>query len=274
MDNTAVDVRSRLSECEARIERGLATFVDVGNAIREIRDDRLYREQYATFEEYCKERWGWDRRHANRHVEAAETVEALGSIDPKPENVAQTRELVPLAKEDPAAAQALWGELVEEHGDKLTAKKIKQAVDARMKRENELDQLTPEVAEIIKDIDPSDSDLPTSTRQLNYLAGVDNPEEQAEIARRVATGEAVSVWKASDQLKKESTQKGEYDYAESLMAKAKEDDDEIVEIRRIVVAEYLVKRRDGNTMRVARKVLLEDGYKKCPACEGLGLARR
>jgi hypothetical protein len=38
-----------------------------GLALLEIRDQRLYREAgYRTFEEYCKERWGWSICHVNR----------------------------------------------------------------------------------------------------------------------------------------------------------------------------------------------------------------
>jgi hypothetical protein len=50
--------------------------------------------------------------------------------------------------------------------------------------------LTEETQGILAELDPADSDLPNSTRQLNYLAGVDDPEDQAEMARRVAAGEA------------------------------------------------------------------------------------
>lgn len=42
----SIDIRRR-GELEAAIERGLQTFVEVGNAIREIRDSRLYRYKEA-----------------------------------------------------------------------------------------------------------------------------------------------------------------------------------------------------------------------------------
>lgn len=75
--------RAQLAECEAVIEEGLRTFVDVGNALLTIRDKRLYRDEYGTFEAYCQERWGWTRQHANRTIAAAEIVrnlEPMGSI--------------------------------------------------------------------------------------------------------------------------------------------------------------------------------------------------
>src|SRR6476660_8234750 len=46
-----------LNACEAIIQKGIQTFVEVGNALLEIRESRLYRGQYSTFEEYCRTRW-------------------------------------------------------------------------------------------------------------------------------------------------------------------------------------------------------------------------
>ena len=40
----------RLQELETTIERGLQTFIEVGEALREIRDHRLYRGDHPTFE--------------------------------------------------------------------------------------------------------------------------------------------------------------------------------------------------------------------------------
>ena len=45
---------SILSKHESVISKGLKTFSDVGNALLAIRDGRLYREQFPTFEEYCQ----------------------------------------------------------------------------------------------------------------------------------------------------------------------------------------------------------------------------
>ena len=50
-----------LTDCEQVIERGMATFVDVGRALLQIRDKRLYRGTHASFDAYCKERWDFDQ---------------------------------------------------------------------------------------------------------------------------------------------------------------------------------------------------------------------
>lgn len=38
---------------EQTIERGLNSFVEVGEALAKVRDLRLYRDEYGTFEELC-----------------------------------------------------------------------------------------------------------------------------------------------------------------------------------------------------------------------------
>lgn len=66
-----------LSELESTIEHGLKTFVEVGNALMKIRDGRLYREQHDTFEDYCRGRWGIERRRAYQLMEAAQVIDNL-----------------------------------------------------------------------------------------------------------------------------------------------------------------------------------------------------
>ncbi|MBO0767551.1 MAG: hypothetical protein J2O48_02580 [Solirubrobacterales bacterium] len=114
-----------LADREAIIERNLA---EVGAQLREIRDKRLYRDRYSTFEEYCQQRWSMDRRNANRQIEAAEVVGSIDPSLPRPANVAVTRELAPLHREDPKRAQKVWAEVVEEHGPKPTARQVREHV--------------------------------------------------------------------------------------------------------------------------------------------------
>lgn len=67
--------QARLRECEKTIEKGLATFIEVGEALAEIRDKRLYRDSHKTFQAYCKDRWGHNKEWANRLISAADTVQ-------------------------------------------------------------------------------------------------------------------------------------------------------------------------------------------------------
>lgn len=119
---------SRLAKCEEVIERGLHTFVDVGNALLEIRDNRLYREKYSTFEDYCKDRWGWQRNYANKLIASAEVVTNLGTIVPiLPVTESQARPLTPL---EPDLQIEAWQRAVETAPETgITAKHVQSVVD-------------------------------------------------------------------------------------------------------------------------------------------------
>jgi len=62
---------NRLEELEKTIARGQKTFVEVGLALAEIRDLRLYKREYGSFSEYCQVKWGWSRQHAYRLIDSA-----------------------------------------------------------------------------------------------------------------------------------------------------------------------------------------------------------
>ena len=67
----------RLNELEQTIERGRQTFVEVGLALAEIRDLRLYKREYTCFSEYCQKRWGWAKSYAYYMIEGAVVVQEL-----------------------------------------------------------------------------------------------------------------------------------------------------------------------------------------------------
>jgi hypothetical protein len=106
-----IDYCSELKRCEAIIERNLKTFINVGNALLNIRDNRLYRDTHKTFETYCRERWGWSKTHANRLVEAASVTQNLTPTGVIPTN---ERQLRPLANLKPAAQRQIWTQAVKE----------------------------------------------------------------------------------------------------------------------------------------------------------------
>jgi hypothetical protein len=79
--------RSRLSALEATVERGLTTWWEVGLALVEIRDARLYRATHSTFESYCRERWGFSRQRAHQHIVAGLFAEVCQrTLDKVPPN--------------------------------------------------------------------------------------------------------------------------------------------------------------------------------------------
>lgn len=68
---------SRLGELESVIRIGQSKFVEVGNALAEIRDKKLYRSFYSNFEQYCLAVWGWSRQRGYQMIQAAEVVGEL-----------------------------------------------------------------------------------------------------------------------------------------------------------------------------------------------------
>ena len=125
---------TELSQLEATIERGLKTFVEVGGALLRIRDGRLYRASGNTFEEYCRTRWGMERAHAYRMIEAASVVTNLSPMgDILPTTERQARPLAPLA---PERQREAWARVVETAPEgKITAAHIEATVRQMTERE-------------------------------------------------------------------------------------------------------------------------------------------
>lgn len=104
----------RLAACEATIERGFQTFAEVGTALLEIRDARLYRSEFGTFEDYCRERWNLGRSRAYQMIDAAEVVSQMSTmVDTLPATERQARELVGLPAETAAAVMTAAVEATE-----------------------------------------------------------------------------------------------------------------------------------------------------------------
>jgi hypothetical protein len=72
-----VEPAKRVEVLKNAAEAGRKTFVEVGLALAEIRDARLYRSDFDTFEEYCRTKWGWAKSYAYNLITAAATVKLL-----------------------------------------------------------------------------------------------------------------------------------------------------------------------------------------------------
>ena len=121
--------RERLQTCEDTIGRGLQTFVDVGGALLEIRENRLYRGTHRTFEDYCRERWGMSKPYATQVIGAAQVVGNLVAIATTvPANEAQAR---PLTALPPDQQREAWTLAVETAPNgKVTAAHVQEVVDS------------------------------------------------------------------------------------------------------------------------------------------------
>ena len=123
----SADESGVLEYYERIIETGVKTFVEVGHALTVIRDQRLYREHYATFDAYVRKRWDLERTYAHRIIEASEVVDRLLSAgNMVPVNEAQAR---PLASLPPEQQAEVWQEAVQTAPPSgITAKHVQETV--------------------------------------------------------------------------------------------------------------------------------------------------
>jgi hypothetical protein len=139
MSTTALSAGEQLdlTALETVVREGLATFIEVGQALAEIRDRRLYRASHATFEEYCHERWLLSRTRVYQLIDAANVGEVMSTmVDTQPPaNERQARELATVLRDEgEEAVVEVWRELRNEFGDDLTAKRVRTVVRNRLKR--------------------------------------------------------------------------------------------------------------------------------------------
>lgn len=119
-----------LKSYEGVIGKGIAAFQEVGAALLHIRDGRLYRAEFKTFEEYCRAKWNMDRHYAHRLTTAAETIEML-PVGNKPNSERQARPLTSVPKESRAE---VWQHAVdtaprdEDEQPVITARHVEKAV--------------------------------------------------------------------------------------------------------------------------------------------------
>lgn len=107
--------RRRLAELEDVIDKGKQTFLEVGDALLEIRDSRLYRATHHTFEAYCQERHGWSASRGRQLIAAARTVTDVTAAGlPAPRTEAEARRLARQrrAEANPPSPQLEQHELV------------------------------------------------------------------------------------------------------------------------------------------------------------------
>jgi hypothetical protein len=118
---------------ERKVERA---FFEAGKALTELRDRRLYRSTHKTFDEYCLDRFGYNRSRSYQLVDAAVVVDNLQKcpqiVDILPTAEGQVR---PMTKLEPQEQQEVWLRAVEVAGGKVpTGRIVKDVVQRIMER--------------------------------------------------------------------------------------------------------------------------------------------
>ncbi|MBW4458415.1 MAG: hypothetical protein KME55_40745 [Nostoc indistinguendum CM1-VF10] len=118
---------------ERKVERA---FFEAGKALTELRDRRLYRSTHKTFDEYCLDRFGYNRSRSYQLVDAAVVVDNLQKcpqiVDILPTAGGQVRSMTKL---EPQEQQEVWLTAVELAGGKVpTGRIVKDVVQRIMER--------------------------------------------------------------------------------------------------------------------------------------------
>lgn len=163
---------STFAECEAVIERGMDTFLEVGNALLRIRDDRLYRAEFRTFADYCKARWQMARRTADQLIAAANVAGHLSAIALKPQSESQLR---PLTALPPKQQREAWQSAVESSPScQPTAKEVAESVRKIVPMNDEVSSAEPEDETV-------ESVMERVTRVIRILSLINHSDPQWEL---------------------------------------------------------------------------------------------
>ena len=134
-NNLTTNEKAELDTLEGIIEREMKSFMDVGNALFTILDRRLYREEFKTFNDYCKGKWGMGRSYAHYLVSGSKVAANLVSTredlyTPCEIQPFFEKQIRPLAILDPGQQCDVWEEAVRSaDGKVVTYKQVKALVD-------------------------------------------------------------------------------------------------------------------------------------------------
>lgn len=188
-----------LIELEREIELGMERFIAVGKALMQIREKRLYRVGYATFDEYCQERWGMSKSNANRLVAAAEVTVNLTPIGVKtPTHESQLRPLAPL---EPQAQREVWQRAVETAPEgKVTAKHVERTVtEWKYDQGIEYPEPTTETRPLASDDDDTIKTVTLRVARVVYLLTLGRHMDLREISEKTGLTEN-GAWRMMERL--------------------------------------------------------------------------
>jgi hypothetical protein len=176
MEILNIDESHELERCEVVIKQGLQTFIEVGQALMTIKEKRLYRISFKTFEDYCTHKWGMVQQSATRLIRAYETVtnlqsEPMGSLLPESE-----RQVRPLTSLEPEIQKEVWKEVVKQSDETrqpITAAKVQTVV-------NDWKPLNQEIKEI-----KNEPMFAISTPEELLKKAKEVAKERAEVKRQI-----------------------------------------------------------------------------------------
>jgi hypothetical protein len=122
-----LDAAKRLEKLESTIRRGMQEFMKVGSALAEVKRDRLFEAAgYESFEDYARDKFGFEKTQSYGLVNAATTVERLSAIAECKQLPSCEGQVRPLARLQPEQAARVWKQALKQ------SKQDARAVTARI----------------------------------------------------------------------------------------------------------------------------------------------
>lgn len=130
IENTTLSISEKATydRCMAVIRKNQKAMIESLDALVEIHDSRLYRENYSTFDEFCRAELGISRRHAYRMIDA---TNVLKNVSPGTQILPTTeKQLRSLTSLEPEEQREVWQRVIENNnGNSPTAKQVQEEVN-------------------------------------------------------------------------------------------------------------------------------------------------
>ena len=203
MEELKTNEKQELQKHETTIKKGLNTFVEVGQALLEIRENKLNRLEYNTFEQYCQEKWQMKRQRSYELINASVVIQNVSNCLQKPTTESQVR---PLTRLEPEIQNAVWKETIEKHGENITAKKVQEVANDWKEASKEIKQQKNEgvfVAATDKDILKKAKEIKeqkAAAYKQKIVERIENKVSQTEISQeeqdlidKLSSGETIVI---------------------------------------------------------------------------------
>lgn len=138
-----VQIKEEMERLEEVISRNQQSFYEIGIALAEIRDKKLYRDVagFATFEEYCKRKWDFSGNYARRLIASSAATDNIKNV-PMGTFPTVERQVRPLTKLEPDQQVIAWQKAIDitPPGKNPTAALVTRIVKQMNKKEDVMEE--------------------------------------------------------------------------------------------------------------------------------------
>jgi hypothetical protein len=190
---------NKLRHCEKVLEQFRKDYYAAGEALKTIRDSRLYRTTHGSFELYLQEKWGMSRPWAYELIGVSEVRKNLSAIPdmPMPASMTQTSALAVL--KEPADQVAAWRKVVATTPrEEITEKRVEAVVKERREKAQ---------AKAEKKAEKAPTKVPramTVSKALNHIEAMTDKRVRGMISSTLKPAEIIALSKLNDSVLRET----------------------------------------------------------------------